>query len=82
MTLDEMNRMAREIALGIPREQSAVPMTPEAIKHWEILSKQITDIIADGYEVEIPFETPSVDVVNPDMMIKPVDQARDSNPPC
>lgn len=73
MTDDEMNRMIQEITMGIPREQSTVPMTLEAIEKWEILSEQIADIIADGYEVEIPYEIPSVDIVDPAMIIKPAE---------
>lgn len=56
MTPEEMNRMLREIILGVPREESLVPMTPEAIDMWETLSVQVAEIIASGYEVEIPFD--------------------------
>ena len=73
MTLDEMNRMAREIVLGVPREQSLVPMTLEAIETWEILEREIAEIIADGFEVEIPYEVPTVDIVDPAMIIEPVE---------
>ena len=73
MTDDEMNRMIQEITMGIPREQSTVPMTLEAIEKWEILSAQIAEIIADGYEVEIPYETPTVDIVDPGMIVEPVE---------
>lgn len=73
MTDDEMNRMIQEITMGIPREQSTVPMTLEAIEKWEILSEQIADIIARGNEVEIPYEIPSVDIVDPAMIIKPAE---------
>lgn len=73
MTDDEMNRMIQEITMGIPREQSTVPMTLEAIEKWEILSEQIAEIIAEGYEVEIPYEIPSVDIVDPAMIIEPVE---------
>ncbi len=73
MTDDEMNRMIQEITMGIPREQSTVPMTLEAIEKWEILTEQIAEIIADGYEVEIPYEIPTVDIVDPAMIIEPVE---------
>lgn len=73
MTLDEMNRMAREIVLGVPRDQSLVPMTLEAIETWEILEREIAEIIADGFEVEIPYEVPTVDIVDPSLIVEPVE---------
>lgn len=73
MTDDEMNRMIQEITMGIPREQSTVPMTLEAIEKWEILSAQIAEIVADGFEVEIPYETPTVDIVDQTMIVEPVE---------
>lgn len=73
MTDDEMNRMIQEITMGIPREQSTVPMTLEAIEKWEILTEQIGQIIADGFEVEIPYEVPTVDIVDPSLIVEPVE---------
>lgn len=73
MTLDEMNRMTREIVLGVPRDQSLVPMTLEAIETWEILEREIAEIIADGFEVEIPYEVPTVDIVDPSLIVEPVE---------
>lgn len=73
MTDEEMNRMIQEITMGIPREQSTVPMTLEAIEKWDILSVQIAGIIARGNEVEIPYEIPTVDIVDPVMIIEPVE---------
>ena len=73
MTDDEMNRMIQEITMGTPREQSTVPMTLEAIEMWEKLSVQIAEIIADGFEVEIPYEIPTVDIVDPAMIVEPVE---------
>ena len=65
MTDEEMNRMIQEITMQIPREQSTVPMNPEAIEMWDRLTEQIARIIADGLEVEIPYEVPDVDIVEP-----------------
>ena len=73
MTDEEMNRMIQEITMGIPREQSTVPMTLEAIEKWEILTEQIGQIIADGFEVEIPYEVPTVDIVDPSLIVEPVE---------
>lgn len=73
MTDDEINRMIQEITMGTPREQSTVPMTLEAIEKWEILSAQIAQIKADGFEVEIPYEVPTVDIVDPAMIVEPVE---------
>jgi len=66
---EQLDRMIREIDLGVPREKSQVPVNPETTKYWNRLVEEIAQIKAQGYIVEIPFEAPSVDPVDPKMII-------------
>lgn len=71
MISDEyLSRMAREITMNVPRKESLVPINAETTKYWNRLVKQIAKIKADGRTVEIPFETPSVDLVDPKMIVE------------
>lgn len=66
----ELDFMIQEITMGIPREESHVRMTPEAIETWDTLTEEIAAIKAAGMQVDIPFDTPSVDVVNPKLIVQ------------
>jgi hypothetical protein len=62
---DEMNTMIQEITMGIPKEQSLVIRNDADAVAWDSLAAQIAEIKARGHEVEIPFETPTLEVVKP-----------------
>ena len=63
MTDDEMNMMIQEITMGIPKAQSLIIRSRADADIWDTLAGEIADIKARGNEVDIPFETPPVDVV-------------------
>ena len=67
---EELDFMIQEITMGIPREKSCVRMTPEALETWDTLTEEIAAIKAAGMQVDIPFDTPSVDVVNPKLIVQ------------
>ena len=56
MESDELNRMAREITLGVAKEDSRVTMTAEASKAWDSLAIEIAEIKAEGWIVDCPFD--------------------------
>jgi len=66
---EQLDRMIREIVMGTPREESLVPVNDETTKYWNSLTKEIAEIHARGHTVDIAFETPSVDPVDPKMII-------------
>lgn len=69
----DMSVMIQEITMNVPREESTVIRSLEASEAWDILTDQIAAIKAAGYEVEIPFDLPTVDLVDPDLVIEPVE---------
>jgi len=73
MTGEELDFMIQEITMGIPKEQSTVIRSVKAFEMWDILESQIEEIKMRGNEIEIPFETPSVDVVTQALPIEPVE---------
>jgi hypothetical protein len=46
-----------------------MPVNDETTKYWNSLTKEIAEIHARGHTVDIAFETPSVDPVDPKMII-------------
>lgn len=73
MTDEEMTMIMQEITMNIPKEQSKMIRSIEASLVWDILTSQIEQIKAQGMEVEIPFETPTVDVLDPSLIVEDVE---------
>ncbi len=48
--------MIVEITMGYTREELQVPITEETTKAWNILTKEIAEIKAKGWIVDIPFD--------------------------
>lgn len=69
MTDDEMNMMIQEITMGIPKAQSLIIRSRADGEIWDALAAEIADIKARGNEVDIPFETPPVDVVKTALIV-------------
>lgn len=69
MTDEELNMMIQEITMDVPKAQSKIIRTLEHAEIWDKLAVEIADIKARGNEVDIPFETPSVDIVNPALVV-------------
>lgn len=69
MTDDEMNMMIQEITMGIPKAESLIIRSVADGEQWDRLAVQIAEIKARGNEVDIPFETPTVDIVNVDLIV-------------
>ena len=65
MDSDLLFKMYLEIALGKDKKDSAVPMTEEASKKWDIIVKEVADIRAEGYELDFPWEAPDVEIIEP-----------------
>jgi hypothetical protein len=73
MTDDEMNMIIQEITLNVPKEESTLIRDAEASEAWDVLTEQINAIKAEGREVEIPFELPTVDVVEDSLIVEAVE---------
>lgn len=71
MTAEEMNMMIQEITMNIPKSDSLMIRSGADSDLWDVLTVQIAEIKARGNEVEIPYETPPVDVVNVDLIVPP-----------
>lgn len=73
MTDEEMSMMIQEITMGVAKDESKVIRSVEAAEVWDVLTEQIAAIKAVGNEVEIPYEVPTVDVVDPTLVVEPVE---------
>lgn len=73
MTDEEMSMMIQEITMGVAKDESKVIRSVEAAEVWDVLTEQIAAIKAVGNEVEIPYEVPTVDVVEPTLVVEPVE---------
>jgi hypothetical protein len=73
MTGEELDFMIQEITMGMPKEQSTMIRSVEASVTWDQLESEIEEIKMRGNEVEIPFETPSVDVIDQTFITEPVE---------
>ncbi len=69
MTDDELDMMIQEITMGIPKAESLIIRSVADGEQWDRLAVQIAEIKARGNEVDIPFETPTVDIVNVDLIV-------------
>jgi hypothetical protein len=73
MTDEEMSMMVQEITMNVPKEESKMIRSVEAAEAWDVLTQEIAAIKAVGNEVEIPYDVPTVDVVDPAMIVEPVE---------
>ena len=71
MTAEELNMMIQEITVGVTKADSLVIRSGEDAALWDTLAADIAEIKARGHIVDIPFETPSVDVVDPAQSARP-----------
>ena len=53
LTSEELERVTNEVALGIPLERSQVADTPEHRRYRERVYRDIQEIKADGYTVDL-----------------------------
>ena len=63
MDSDLVFAMYVEVANGKDKKDSIVPMTEEASALWDKMVKEVADVRAEGYGLEIPFEMPDVEIV-------------------
>jgi len=65
MDSDLLFKMYVEVANGKDKKDSVVPMTEEASAMWDKLVKEVAEVRAEGYGLDIPFEMPDVEIVEP-----------------
>lgn len=65
MDSDLVFAMYVEVANGKDKKDSIVPMTQEASALWDKMVKEVAEVRAEGYGLEIPFEMPDVEIVEP-----------------
>jgi hypothetical protein len=63
MDSDLVFAMYVEVANGKDKKDSIVPMTEEASALWDKMVKEVAEVRAEGYGLEIPFEMPDVEIV-------------------
>ena len=63
MDSDLVFAMYVEVANGKDKKDSIVPMTEEASALWDKMIKEVAEVRAEGYGLEIPFEMPDVEIV-------------------
>jgi hypothetical protein len=63
MDSDLVFAMYVEVANGKDKKDSIVPMTAEASALWDKMVKEVAEVRAEGYGLEIPFEMPDVEIV-------------------
>lgn len=65
MDSDLIFKMYVEVANGKDKKDSIVPMTEEASALWDRMVKEVAEVRAEGYGLDIPFEMPEVEIVEP-----------------
>lgn len=65
--------MTQQILRGVTKEQSTVVRDVEASAAWDALAAEIAEMQAAGIIVEIPYETPGMQPVNPSLAVNPVE---------
>ena len=65
MDSDLVFAMYVEVANGKDKKDSVVPMTQEASALWDKMVQEVAEVRAEGYGLEIPFEMPDVEIVEP-----------------
>lgn len=65
MDSDLVFAMYVEVANGKDKKDSIVPMTQEASALWDKMVQEVAEVRAEGYGLEIPFEMPDVEIVEP-----------------
>ena len=65
MDSDLVFAMYVEVANGKDKKDSIVPMTQEASALWDKMVKEVAEVRAEGYGLDIPFEMPDVEIVEP-----------------
>lgn len=65
MDSDLVFAMYVEVANGKNKKDSIVPMTQEASALWDKMVKEVAEVRAEGYGLDIPFEMPDVEIVEP-----------------
>jgi hypothetical protein len=63
MDSDLVFAMYVEVANGKDKKDSIVPMTQEASALWDKMVKEVAEVRAEGYGLDIPFEMPDVEIV-------------------
>ena len=63
MDSDLVFAMYVEVANGKDKKDSIVPMTQEASVLWDKMVKEVAEVRAEGYGLDIPFEMPDVEIV-------------------
>jgi hypothetical protein len=63
MDSDLVFAMYVEVANGKDKKDSIVPMTEEASALWDKMVKEVAEVRAEGYGLEIPFEMPDVEII-------------------
>jgi hypothetical protein len=69
MTDKEMDMMIEEITMNVPKDESKAIRSVEAAAMWDVLASQIEQIKAEGFEVDMPFDVPTVDVVDQTLIV-------------
>ena len=63
MDSDLVFAMYVEVANGKDKKDSIVPMTQEASVLWDKMVKEVAEVRAEGYGLDIPFEMPDVEII-------------------
>ena len=63
MDSDLVFAMYVEVANGKDKKDSIVPMTQEASALWDKMVKEVAEVRAEGYGLDIPFEMPDVEII-------------------
>lgn len=63
MNAEIRHRIYLNVALGTRKEESGFPLTQEMEAYWDEVAAEVADIRAAGFDLDIPWETPDVDVI-------------------
>lgn len=69
MDSKKMELMIQQITTGLPKSQTKLISTAEESEAWDTLEIQIAEIKAKGWIVDIAYDLPDVDPVNPAMVV-------------
>jgi len=73
MEARDIEIMTQQIMRGVEKEQSTLTMDQETSETWDALANEIKQIRAEGFIVEIPFETAGMQPLDPNMIVESVD---------
>lgn len=73
MEARDLEIMTQQIMRGVTKEQSSMIRDVEASEVWDALEAEIAEMKAQGIIVEIPYESPGMQPLDPALIVDAVE---------